>query len=398
MLLDIRTLSAVAAIVSALVALSLLLVLRSQNLLIREGLRAWTLGISFQAAGWFLAGLRGGLSSWIGVVVANLAIIVGVAECLHALRRFRGPLPRLKLPYVAVVGVYAVSMLFTYVWPDRVLRMGFNSSLMALVSAMAAAEALRAKPEGEQVRPSAVLVGVTFGFGALVLALRVAGIIFSGTAPMLGGVQIPTWQILPYAAMAFVPVLATLGFALMCNDVLNRELARLATLDPLTGILNRRSLEEAAARAFTAARRHHRPLSLALVDADHFKAVNDTFGHETGDEALCRIVAVLQAGCRGEDALARLGGEEFLVLMADTDETAACAAAERLRASVEGLALSGGGRPVPLRISIGVAEAAPGESFAETLRRADLALYAAKGAGRNRVHTASALTSGPRPD
>jgi diguanylate cyclase (GGDEF)-like protein len=192
-------------------------------------------------------------------------------------------------------------------------------------------------------------------------------------------------QTIVFSFASLFVVVATLGFVLMCSDQLHRELERQAMLDPLTGISNRRTLDVLAAQALAAAQRHDRPLALLLVDADYFKRINDECGHAVGDEALRQLAATLRRGLRNEDLLGRLGGEEFVAVLPESNTEDALASAERLRRAVEELDFAAAGRPVPLRISIGVATLREGDDFATLLRRADVAMYAAKRAGRNCV-------------
>ncbi len=131
------------------------------------------------------------------------------------------------------------------------------------------------------------------------------------------------------------------------------------------------------------ARRHGHPLSIAVLDLDHFKSINDSHGHKTGDEVLIAAAHAMGTHMRAEDSLGRLGGEEFLVLLPDTDSEAAQHMAERVRAEV-----ASAPTPVPVTVSIGLATW-DGESAEEFLHRADEALYAAKDAGRNRVMAAT---------
>ncbi|PRY18270.1 GGDEF domain-containing protein [Kineococcus rhizosphaerae] len=156
------------------------------------------------------------------------------------------------------------------------------------------------------------------------------------------------------------------------------ELRRAATLDGLTGVANRRTLDLALARAA----HDDAPWSFALVDLDHFKAVNDTLGHQAGDDVLRSAAAALVAAARAEDLVARYGGEEFAVLMPRTDAAQARAAAERLRSAV-----SSGTSP-RVTCSVGVGTAGPGGDVADLLGAVDRALYAAKGAGRDRCVSA----------
>lgn len=156
--------------------------------------------------------------------------------------------------------------------------------------------------------------------------------------------------------------------------------------DPLTGLANRRFILTQLAGMVSGTRRHGRPLSIALIDVDRFKAVNDVHGHDVGDRVLTAAVRTMREHLRGEDQLGRLGGDEFLVLLPDTGPEAAASVAEKLRHEVAATRAG-----VPITISVGVAtweDEAP-ESL---MRRGDEALYAAKRAGRDRVRTALPAT------
>lgn len=160
------------------------------------------------------------------------------------------------------------------------------------------------------------------------------------------------------------------------------ELRALTITDPLTGIHNRRYFLAQLDHELERCARTQRPLSLIMLDLDHFKRINDSFGHDAGDrvlEELCRRIA---GRLRRIDSFCRLGGEEFVVICPETDSGQALQLAETLRRLVEGAPFSGAG---PVTISLGVSSARPGDSRESLLRRADQALYAAKGGGRNRV-------------
>lgn len=169
----------------------------------------------------------------------------------------------------------------------------------------------------------------------------------------------------------------------------NRKLEELATTDPLTGIANRRKMTEQIAQELERARRFHHPLSLLMIDIDHFKRINDTYGHEVGDQAIIQTATLLTANLRAVDLVARFGGEEFVLLMPETHIAVAMHAAERLREQAAQLRVPvESGMEVELTISIGVAAADPygtPDSPSSLLVRADKALYRAKKEGRNRV-------------
>lgn len=159
----------------------------------------------------------------------------------------------------------------------------------------------------------------------------------------------------------------------------------LATRDELTGLLNRRAMVELLDVETRRADAAHVPCCIAVLDADHFKRINDGYGHAAGDEALRTIAAVCARMVRSRDSIARWGGEEFVVLLREADMATAQAAAERIRARLESTPVQFESSTFGLTVSIGVAAHVPGEDVTDTLARADRALYEAKAAGRNRV-------------
>jgi two-component system cell cycle response regulator len=165
----------------------------------------------------------------------------------------------------------------------------------------------------------------------------------------------------------------------------SRRLETLIFEDPLTGLANRRFILSQLASLVSGTRRHGRPLSIAIVDVDHFKSVNDRHGHQVGDRVLVGVTAALRGHMRAEDQLGRLGGEEFLVVLPDTDHDDAMAAAERMREEVAGTMADHDGVPLRVTVSLGVATWELEEPPELLMRRADEALYAAKAGGRDRV-------------
>jgi diguanylate cyclase (GGDEF)-like protein len=169
----------------------------------------------------------------------------------------------------------------------------------------------------------------------------------------------------------------------------NKKLEELATTDPLTGIANRRKMTDQISHELERTRRFHHPLSLLMIDIDHFKRINDTFGHEVGDKAIVAVSKLLTESMRSIDLAARFGGEEFVLLMPETHVEVAMHAAERLRELVSALRVEAGdGAQVALTVSVGVAAADPlgaQDTPSSLLVRADKALYRAKKEGRNRV-------------
>jgi diguanylate cyclase (GGDEF)-like protein len=173
----------------------------------------------------------------------------------------------------------------------------------------------------------------------------------------------------------------------------HEEIYRLTVLDPLTGVPNRRHFQEFVDREVARAARHHRPLALALIDIDHFKAINDSMGHLAGDLTLRQLASSVGGTIRRDELFARYGGEEFAIVLPELDEAQAVAVGERVRRTVADQDFAFGGRRYKVTVSVGVAATSGGEAVqtADLLRRADDMLYKAKAAGRNRVCPA------PRP-
>ena len=168
------------------------------------------------------------------------------------------------------------------------------------------------------------------------------------------------------------------------------QLRILATTDDLTGVCNRRHFLERAERELARTQRFHRPMSLLMIDLDHFKSVNDRHGHARGDAVLRQVGEILRCQTRGADLVGRMGGEEFAIMLVETDLSTALDIAERIREAVEHRAEVEGSEEHRLTVSLGVAQVeSDNETVASLLKRADDALYAAKRRGRNRVEVVS---------
>lgn len=173
----------------------------------------------------------------------------------------------------------------------------------------------------------------------------------------------------------------------MLTRQLDAELIRYASQDPLTGVANRRVMWERGQHRIADLKRSKAALAVLMIDVDHFKSINDRWGHDGGDQILVSIAKILKSNIREEDLLARVGGEEFMVLLRNADENAVEEAAERLRKAVDSEAVflpSGDGWHCTVSIGYCVATCAEA-SWKDVVVTADQALYAAKRAGRNRV-------------
>ncbi|WP_377706491.1 GGDEF domain-containing protein [Pseudomonas protegens] len=171
----------------------------------------------------------------------------------------------------------------------------------------------------------------------------------------------------------------------MRNALLYRAATRSALRDPLTDTGNRIAMDQTLQREIEMARRHLLPLSLLMLDIDHFKRINDNHGHSAGDQVLKAVAAAIKGQLRNVDMVFRFGGEEFLILLSNTGRGAAAMVGERLRHAAQAQDYRADGQPIELTVSLGCSTLLPGESAESLLRRADSALYVAKREGRNRL-------------
>jgi len=229
---------------------------------------------------------------------------------------------------------------------------------------------------------------VTGGFllGAFTLFARAIAAVVDPT--LIKDLQTPGYFMgITFLVTDAVILLTSVGFLLMHMERAEEAARQLAVTDPLTGTFNRRTFLELGAKEIARTRRAKSSLALLMLDLDHFKKVNDRYGHQAGDEALKCVVDCLQGCLRREDLLVRYGGEEFCVLLPDVALDHAALLAERARAAVEASGFHFQGTKIPLTISIGVALLArdSAEDIERLVSRADEALYSAKASGRNRV-------------
>lgn len=168
-----------------------------------------------------------------------------------------------------------------------------------------------------------------------------------------------------------------------------RRLEEMATTDKLTGASNRQVFDMIFNHVDKTAKRHGEAISLITLDIDHFKQINDTYGHQGGDTVIYQLAQIIRQHIRETDTLCRWGGEEFLLLLNDCVLEDACERAEIIRKAVKNSAIRFGREDIHITISLGVAQHRTGEELASLIHRADNALYEAKGQGRDRVQTAN---------
>jgi diguanylate cyclase (GGDEF)-like protein len=317
----------------------------------------------------------------------SLLFILAPAACVAVGARQRAGLPSLARPLGAAVVLLflATELVDLLPWDTSYLSaIGSLFTACVLPIAIAAIAPRRRAPD-----PAEWVMMATLGLFVLFEFLLVATRLATFWEPSLRPA---------YAALYLVgimPIFIANGVAailLLAADLAAR-LRTLAANDPLTGVLNRRGFHEAALRAVANGRRQRQSIAVAVADIDHFKSINDRYGHTAGDRTLHYICKRLTTGLRGGDVVGRIGGEEFALLLVNSSAEQATEAMERIRAEVaEGY--SEDGAPVPVTASFGVAAVlfgtgSPEQMLAEALDRADRALYRSKVEGRNRTTLAA---------
>jgi len=371
------------ALLTLLVDGMLLLLYRSLPADYRPSLRWWLAGAVLGPIGFLILVLGDASAVPRDVVLAHVVSAAALACSAVALRMFHSAPQRRGQLLAAVFLVALDSVYWTFLEPSVHWRTVTLAVLYAfLMGSNARAIFRHGGPSG--AIPSAT--GAVFAIGAALMASRCLMALFSLQPAQAMVFPTAPAAVLPFGLFGVLPLLSTVGFLLMCTERSQAELERAAHMDYLTGICNRRAIEDLARRAIAAARRHGMPMAIAIVDVDHFKRINDQHGHECGDQALVEAVRRLRESLRAEDLVGRLGGEEFVAVMPNTDGVAALAAAERVRAAFAETPMKIGGHEIAVTITAGVAVlTAEDQQFSHLLRRADRAMYAGKNAGRNQV-------------
>lgn len=346
------------------------------------------------ACGFALIAMRGEAPSAAMIIAGNVLTLGGFSSNLLALWTLQGKPIRWWAPASIVGATALVGSWFTLVDPNMSgLRAGTSAVAFALAMMLAREMLFQFKGGGR-----AHVLG-----GSLAVAMCLVTLARTVSAlrgePLSMGELATDWGERVFFVISYVAAtMSALNFAMISNDAFNSELRRMAASDPLTGLPNRRRLMERGDDEVRRAQRYHRQLAAVVIDLDHFKLINDAFGHAAGDAALKETARRCRGVLRDIDMLARLGGEEFVALLPETGPAEAAAAAERLRAAIADAGLPAMAPDRRLTASLGVASVRDGESFDFLLGRADEAMYHAKKAGRNCVWVAdeSASSVGPR--
>ena len=387
------TLLIIAALLTALVT-TVLYAVWSFNRNI-PGLRLWM--VSFLLGSVFSVRLlvRDWFPEVVAVVISQGSVSLAAYLCLMASRMYMGRRPFSH--WYAVVGIGALmvaSVYFTVVQPHLGMRfvfVGLGAGICFLLTARTMADG------GVRRVPARYLFALVAGLHGLFLLLRPAlfklAPVAPGGLPDAGLVALVSQFVLLEAIVAVV--LLGFGALMLANEFITSELRHLAEMDPLTNVFNRRAFLTLLDKAISAAQRTGTAVPVLVMDLDHFKNINDTWGHRAGDDVLRHFVMLAHRCLRKEDVMGRLGGEEFAIFLPNASAAGALAVAERLRALVEAQPVATGPQSIPLTVSVGVTLCAHGDAAGAALQRADEAMYLAKERGRNRVEVSEKIVGTP---
>lgn len=348
----------------------------------RDGMVWWAWGMAAQSLTYLLFALRGQISDWLSVVLANTLLVATFALFAEGLCEFQQRPARRWLiwsPVLAMLVLVALLMNHQQIRPQiTTLLLSFQS----LVLLQLILGRRHATPGGGQYFVVAGLVMII-----LALSLRFVASL-SGQVDLNQVTASSPAHAFSILMSTLIIVLIAMGLVLMTKERADVRNHTLAMQDELTGLNNRRAIQQVLTRQIALARRSHRPLALLLIDIDHFKQINDTHGHLSGDKALRDVALCLRERLRAQDLVGRWGGEEFIAILPDTDVSGALALAEALRVATAQASFSSiDGQPIPMTISIGlhVLDLSSGNQRDDMIGAADRALYLAKHNGRNRV-------------
>lgn len=313
------------------------------------------------------------------IVVISFITMVAVALLLQGTRQFFAMKPTRRAESAAFAAAFVALVYFTCVSPSVAVRVVCLSAVLAYGRIAVGLLALRRAPR-DGARYAARFVAVAAGLGALSHMVRAVAVIFGIVTPVTF-LQPSPWNIVLLGlAIVSLPGMS-IGMVMLAHDQLVRRMERLATIDELTGALMRRAFMEKAGGLLAEAREGGKAISIAILDIDNFKVINDSFGHAVGDRTLTQIGSVVLGQLRACDLFGRLGGEEFAILFADTRKSDAATLTNALRLALERRTDDG----VRCTFSAGVERIAPADTLEGAMARADAALYLAKAMGRNRV-------------
>lgn len=377
--LDLRTVILLSGAISALMSLVFFFMHRGHRPSI-QGLRDWAVAPLLLFISTLMLGTQGVAPAWFSIVLANLILIGGLVFFFSGTCRFYGLAPK-KWPWLGMLLVAPMLYWWAEVNPVYGWRLVAVHTFTLLIQAHTLVVIWRHDRSSLAARFTMSVLGIM----AVLSATR---ILTSPLIPRDAHLFTSTGlQNLFVGTYGFLVLALTVGYVLLISERLREQLQHLLSHDALTGVLSRRALFEQAQYEVRRSQRTRRPLSLMVMDLDHFKEVNDLHGHLMGDRVLQNFASRAQHALRETDLIGRYGGEEFVVVLPEADSEMAMTVAQRILNS-----RSTDPDTVPVTVSIGVAccpaltaDGSAPDVLERMVHQADQALYQAKAAGRNRV-------------
>ncbi len=347
-----------------------------------NGIGFWLVNFSLQFFALVLLSFRNLIPDLFSVLISNTMIITGLIFLLFGFGKFLSTRVNHNLNYAILILYVILHAYFSLVNPDLTLRKIVFSMATILIFTQCLELLVRREIRVQQIN--------SIGVG-----LICAGLVISSLARVIIAMILPPDQLFLASNVydtavllvyQFLHIALTFSLTLMITRRLSNQLEDMAMKDGLTGLINRRYFFIRGLEEVKRTLRYKNPLSVIMLDIDHFKRINDTFGHEAGDKTLVCIASILTRNVREVDLAARLGGEEFAILVPNTNAADALVLAERLRHEIETTSCSSLAGKANVTASIGVASLTQEMTDLDALLRdADTAMYQAKGRGRNRV-------------
>lgn len=370
--MDPRTIVMLTGMLAGMLAIVLLVMRRSYPRNIR-GLGEWASAVLLFFITGPLFAIGGPDTESLRLCVANTVLMSGIYLCYLGTQRFFGVTPKLVQGWSLVAAVVLVLAWFTLVDNSYAVRLAITSALQTYLFSKHAWLVYR---HGTHTF-SRVMLTCVLASAAGIQVIRYGAKL--ANPQMVGILDNTPVQVIYVTVYPFIMLLFSICTILLASERLREEFEHMASHDSLTDAFTRRHMNEALEQEFERSKRQGRDMALLALDLDHFKAVNDTRGHQAGDQVLIEFVASVRTLLRRHDQLGRFGGEEFVVLLPETTAGTAMDIAERIRAMLEE-------RKSGCTVSVGVTSRSnDGDTVEVMLARADAAMYRAKANGRNRV-------------
>ena len=387
--MDLRTLFILTVLINIIIAFIMAIYWRTQKTY--AGFGYWTLANVAMTVTFSLFALKGIAPEFVTVVIANTSAVSGAFFRYAGVRFFWGAesLPHVRFHQAVVVVCALLLTYYTCIDDNIVLRLFAVSLIVSGYFLATARNMIKGATQGYPYE-AWTLALLNLVYATLMMGRAFEWLIFPEARHLLIASSMST---LYFSSILLLEVTTALLFLMLNSQRLAKnllqmqgDLEKLAASDMLTGLYNRRKLEEVCTAALTHARVHNRPSALLLIDLDHLKQMNDTFGHPAGDALLNTVVKTIRSQLRDQDILGRLGGDEFVVVLPATPEDAAKTFADQIRQSVQCQPFRWEDQEMAMSISVGVAALSDADcNWQDWLKRADTNLYQAKKGGRNQI-------------